>query len=57
MWKRRKEANDRTTHKEEAGLECRFIDGVVAVGEGDVPGIEVAVGLASMDVVVVEVSC
>ena len=41
----RKNANDRNTHKEEAGLECRFIDGVVAVEGGAVLGIEVAVGL------------
>ena len=45
MGRRRKDANDRTTHKEEAGLECRFIDGVVAVEEGAVLGIEVAVSL------------
>ena len=45
MWKRRKDANDKHTHKEEAGLECRFIDGVVAVEEGAVLGIEAAVGV------------
>ena len=45
MWKRRKDANDKDTHKEEAGLECRFIDGVVAVEGGAALGIEAGVGV------------